>query len=71
MLGVLKLNKERWVKIAKGLGVSLGGAALGYVATFVLPELQNSGPGGALAAVVGAQVVNYLKQILESQKEAK
>ena len=69
MLSILKLNRERWVKIGKGLVVAVSGAALGYLTTFVLPELANSGQAGAILAVMGAQVANYLKQLLELQKE--
>lgn len=70
MLSILKLNRERWVKIGKGFIVAVSGASLGYLTTFVLPELDQSGQAGAILAVVGAQIANYLKQILELQKES-
>lgn len=37
------MNKTEWIKIAKGAGIAIGGAALTYAAEIVIPAMQQSG----------------------------
>jgi cysteine synthase len=53
---------NKWLK---GASIAAAGAVLGYVSTAVLPELEGmESEVGAVAAAIGAIVVNLLRKWL-------
>lgn len=58
-----------WKKIGKGAAIALGGAALSYAATFVVPAVAASGPTGAMVAAVASILINAGLKALDGKVE--
>ena len=59
-----QLNRADGVKIAKGLGVAVGGAVLAYAAE-VFPQVE-WGPWAGIAAALGSVLVNAGRKWLKN-----
>jgi len=57
-----KLNKEDSIKMLKGLGIAVGGAAVVYLAE-LLPIID-FGEYDKIAMVVGMLVVNFARKLI-------
>jgi len=58
----MKLNKEDGVKMLKGLGIAVGGAAMAYLAE-LLPMID-FGQYDKVAMIIGMLVVNVSRKFL-------
>jgi len=62
------MEREQWLKIAKGLGLALGGAAIAYASTVVVPALQDSGnPTLLIVAAVASALINVARKFIEAK----
>lgn len=63
-----ELIKQDWGKIFKGFGIALGGSALAYISTNIIPMLQGldlSG-GEVIAVAVASTLVNAIMKWLST-----
>ena len=58
-----------WASIGRGAVIAIGGAALTFAATVVVPAMQASGNATLLTVAAFASVaINVLRKYLESKK---
>ena len=60
------LNVADGKKILKGMGLALGGCACAYLATEVVPYVDESGVAGALVTAVASILLNVARKWLAS-----
>lgn len=63
------MNREDFIKIAKGAGLAAAGAILAYLSEFAIPMIQDGGSGAVLTIAAMASVaINALRKLV-SQSE--
>ena len=56
------MNREKWLKFARGAAIAAAGAVLAYASSVVVPSLE--GAGLVTVAMVASSLVNLAKLML-------
>ncbi len=68
---MFNFTQEQIRKITKGFMLAMAGAAVSFAITYVVPEIQASGPIGLAIAGVVSTALNAVLKAIENAKAAK
>lgn len=61
------MTQEQWLKIGKGSIIAFAGFASAYIASSIIPQIDQSQTLGMLLVAVFSIVANALKQVASSK----
>ena len=56
------MNREKWLKFARGAAIAAAGAVLAYASSVVIPSLE--GAGLVTVSMIASSIVNLAKLVL-------